>query len=114
MSDLKAHKVRLSDELWNKFSEVCHNENTNFSEKVRELITNYINNKTGEPVDHSEVYDLIDKIVQRSGRVSVECIQRNTTTGQEQAVLKYCKEKNYQIVSEKWYEEGPVHKWENW
>lgn len=108
------YTVRLDEDLLSKFREMCGVEHTNCAEKIRELITNYINTKTEETVDHSEVYDLIDKIVQRSGRVSVECIQRNTTTGQEQAVLRYCKENNYQIVSEKWYEEGPVHKWENW
>jgi len=111
---LKQCRLNMEADLWNKFSEVCRNENTNFSEKVRELITNYINTNTEETVDLSEVYDLIDRIVQRSGHISVECIQRNTTTGQEQAVLKYCKQKNYPIVSEKWYEEGRAHKWENW
>ena len=111
---LKQCRLNMEEDLWNKFSEVCLNENTNFSEKVRELITNYINTNTEETVDLSEVYDLIDRIVQRSGHISVECIQRNTTTGQEQEVLEYCKQKNYPIVSEKWYEEGRAHKWENW
>ncbi|MGI6565647.1 hypothetical protein [Methanosphaera sp.] len=111
---VKQCRLNMDESLWNKFSEICGAEHTNCSEKIRELITTYINTKTEETVDLSEVYDLIDNIVQRSGRIAVEVIQRNTTTGQEQEVIEYCREKNYQIVSEKWYEEGPSHKWEDW
>ncbi len=110
MSDLKVHKIRLYDELWNKFSEICGAEGTNCSEKIRELIKMYINSQNDNSLD--EIYDLIDRIVQRSGHISVECIQRNTTTGQEPEVLEYCKQKSYPIVSEKWYEIGRKHKFE--
>lgn len=108
------HIFRCSEELWNKFSEICGAEHTSCSEKIKELITTCINTKTEETTDISEVYSLIDNIVQRSGRIAVEVIQRNTTTGQEKEVIEYCREKNYQIVSEKWYDEGPVHQWEDW
>lgn len=112
MSDLKVHKIRLYDELWNKFSEICGAEGTNCSEKIRELIKMYINSQNDNSLD--EIYELIDRIVVRSGHITLETIQRHTNTRQEQEVIKYCKQKNYPIVSEKWYEEGPVHKWEGW
>mgnify|MGYP003196505352 CR=1 FL=1 len=106
------YTVSLDEDLLSKFREMCGVEHTNCAEKIRELIKMYINSQNDNSLD--EIYELIDRIVVRSGHITIETIQRHTNTRQEQEVIKYCKQKNYPIVSEKWYEEGPVHKWEGW
>lgn len=98
----------MNGDIWDKFSEVCGMEHTNCAEKIRELVTMYIDSNNNQSLD--DIYRLCDRIVARAGHITHETIQRKTNSLQEEKVLEYCQRKGYKIDSELKYIPGPVHK----
>lgn len=88
------HIFRCSDELWDKFTKKCSADNINYAERIRQLIIADVQlEKTND-----RIYDLVDDVYRKSGRVPLDLIERNTDTVQYQEVISYCKKKGYHLT----------------
>lgn len=105
---MSRYTLSLDDDLLSKFREICAVENSNCAEKIRELISMYIDSQNSQSLD--DIYRLCDRIIARAGHITHETIQRKTNSLQEEKVLEYCQRKGYKIDSELKYIPGPVHK----
>lgn len=91
----KIRKVRVPDDLWEKYQAKCSNEGTTVSEDIR----NYIYNKVKyESESNTHIYQLVEDTYHKSGRVPLDLIERNTNPVQYQEVIKYCKDKGYHLT----------------
>ena len=90
----KQHTFRCSDETWEAFTKKCSSTNINYGERIRQLIIADIQiEKTND-----RIYDLVDDVYRKSGRVPLDLIERNTDAIQYQEVIAYCKKKGYTLT----------------
>lgn len=94
---IKMHSIKVEEELWVSFSRKCAVDGTNCSSKLREFMRRYVSEVL---IENKDVLSLIDDTYDRSGRVPLDLISRNTTNQNEyEAAVDYCQMKEYKIIS---------------
>lgn len=94
---IKMHCIKVEEELWSSFSRKCAVDGTNCSSKLREFMRRYVSDVL---IENKDVLSLIDDTYDRSGRVPLDLISRNTTNQNEyEAAVDYCQMKEYKIIS---------------
>lgn len=84
----KAHKFRITDEKWEQFKKQCTIDGTDCSHKIRDMITEYINNVT---IDNTETINKIENIYNRAGFVTEPALRRLTNGQSEfENIVQYC------------------------